>query len=395
MKIWEKSASDALFYFATEGVLITNSQGKIVNINPSAEKLFGYETGELLDQNVEVLVPDAVRMKHVAHRDSFNQKPHARSMGKGMDLNAKRKDGSFIPVEISLSPFTSSEGQFTLAFIIDISLRKKAEEKLIQYNSDLERQVKSRTMILEEAIQELEKTKEELNIALSKERELSELKTRFVSMASHEFRTPLATILSSLSLVKKYGEINETEKQYKHIDRIKTSVRDLTEILNDFLSVSKLDEGKVQVEKNTISIKQLFSNIVSEFEVQLKEEQKLVYNHEGDLFYCTDSKILKNIVANLVSNALKFSGSKAYVLLKTTIVNNEFYFSVSDNGIGIPEEDQKHLFERFFRAKNAQNIQGTGLGLSIVAQFVHLLNGNISFKSKYGEGTTFTINFHE
>ncbi len=238
-----KEGLEALFQFATEGIFVVNERGEIIRVNPSAEKLFGYEKDELVGKRIEILVPKKVAHKHEHYRDKFNEHPHARAMGGGMDLNGLKKNGLEFPVEISLSPYTTDEGKFTIAFIVDITLRKQAEEKLKNYSVELEKQVKNRTLILEEAIQELERTKKDLNIALEKEKELSELKSRFVSMASHEFRTPLTTMMSSLSLVSKYNEQGELEKHGKHVVKIKNSINNLTDILNDFLSVSKLEEG--------------------------------------------------------------------------------------------------------------------------------------------------------
>src|SRR5829696_2576632 len=233
-----KQGIDALFLYATEGILVVNAEGEIIKINPSAEKLFGYEKDELLGKKVEALIPRKLAKQHLNHREKYDANPHARAMGKDIELFGLKKDGKEFPVEISLSPYSTPEGNFVIAFIIDVTLRKQAEANLKNYSAELEKQVKNRTLILEEAIHELEKTKKELNNALEKEKELSELKSRFVSMASHEFRTPLATIMSSLSLVTKYGEMDDKEKQGKHITRIKTSINNLTDILNDFLSVS-------------------------------------------------------------------------------------------------------------------------------------------------------------
>lgn len=399
-KMDSKEGLEALFEFATEGILVANDKGEIIKTNPATERMFGYSKGELLGKKVEVLVPIRHHHSHVTHRDKYSENPHARSMGAAMDLRAKRKDGSEFPVEISLSPFSAADGKFVIAFIVDITVRKRAEEAVIQQkkelellNSDLEKRVKERTMILEEAIAELNQTKEDLNNALQKEKELNDLKSRFVSMASHEFRTPLATILSSLSLATKYSEKGDKENQAKHVNRIKISISSLTDILNDFLSISKFEEGKVSASFENLNIREFVSEIMKEVQTIAKEGQKINYSHSGNTEVTSDKKFLRHILLNLVSNAIKFSPEEKPIELKTEANNSHFNLSVKDSGIGISEEDQKHVFERFFRAHNATNIQGTGLGLNIVSKYVEMLDGTIDFKSALEKGTTFTINF--
>jgi len=388
-----KEGIDALFLYATEGILVVNAKGEIVRLNPSAEKLFGYEKKELTGKRIEVLIPQRFAGKHVNHRDHFNQSPRPRSMGAGMELYGLKKNGKEFPVEISLSPYTTEEGSFTIAFIVDITHRKEAEEKMRNYSADLEKQVKNRTLILEEAILELEKTKKDLNEALAKEKELNELKTRFVSMASHEFRTPLATIQSSLSLVKKYGEMKEPEKQDKHISKIKSSIGNLTDILSDFLSVSKLEEGKVENVPAELDLKQFITELISELKPITQEGQTISFQHTGKVTAMLDKRLLRHILFNLISNAIKFSPAGSAVGITSEIKNSSLKITVSDKGIGIPKEDQKHLFERFFRGHNATNIQGTGLGLNIVAKYVELMDGRIYVESEENKGTVFSLEF--
>ncbi len=385
-----KEGLEALFQFATEGIFIVNDRGVIVRVNPAAEKLFGYEKGELVGQRVEVLVPKRTAHKHEHYRDKFNEHPHARAMGGGMDLNGLKKNGVEFPVEISLSPYSTEEGKFTIAFIVDITLRKQAEEKLKNYSVELEKQVKNRTLILEEAIQELEKTKKDLHNALDKEKELSELKSRFVSMASHEFRTPLTTMMSSLSLISKYGEQHEMEKHGKHVGKIKNSINNLTDILNDFLSVSKLEEGKIVSMPEEMDLKAFTGEVISEMKLMCNTGQHIEFQFTGKELVLLDKKLMKNILFNLISNAIKFSPEGGKIGLNIDSAKN-IKIIVADSGIGISKEDQKHLFERFFRAQNATNIQGTGLGLNIVAKYLELMNGKIDLKSEENKGTTFTI----
>jgi PAS domain S-box-containing protein len=390
---------EALFKYATEGILITSDHGEIMRANPAANKMFGYENDELVGQKIEILIPRKLAEKHVQNREHFNQKPSQRSMGIGRDLFGKRKDDTEFPVEVSLSPFTSLDGQkYIIGFVIDITVRKKQELELrknhdeIQVlNSNLEKKVEERTLVLEEALRELGKSREELSVALRKEKELNELKSRFVSMASHEFRTPLTTILSSISLIGKYGEQGDREKQVRHIGRVKTSINHLTDILNDILSISKLEEGKTHVTAENFNLKEYVMDVISELRDLTKEGQEINYIHTGKEEVYSDKKILRHLLFNLISNAIKFSPEGKAISVSTNNDTRVFILEIKDQGIGISDEDKKHLFERFFRGYNATNIQGTGLGLNIVAKYVELLKGSIEFRSKLEEGTAFRL----
>ena len=386
-----KEGIDALFLHATEGILVTNAEGRITRINPSAEKLFGYGPGELTGLKIETLVPSRFSHKHENNRTNYAHHPHARSMGLGMELFGLKKDGSEFPVEISLSPYSNDEGNFVIAFIVDVTLRKESELKLKNYSEDLEKQVKNRTLVLEEAIKELERIQKELDASLAKEKELNEMKSRFVSMASHEFRTPLTTMMSSLSLVTRYHERNDPENHTKHIRKIEKSIVNLTDILNDFLSVSKLEEGKVENAPEELNLKHFLLDISSEMQGMLSEKQTIIQNYSGEEGILLDPKLLRNILFNLISNAIKFSPEDGVIELSTQVDEHAVSILVKDHGIGISEEDQRHLFERFFRGGNATHIQGTGLGLNIVARYAELMNGKVSIESAQNKGTTASL----
>ena len=394
-----QNQSEAIFQFATEGILIIDKQGNIIRVNPNGEALFGYKNGELEGKTVEDLIPNRFHTNHVKQRDSFNTHPHARSMGVGRDLFAVRKDGSEFPVEVSLSPYKHSKGDYVIAFVIDITVRKVAENKLINYKNELEKEVEERTLVLKGAIQKLEKTKAELDESLKRERELSSMKSRFISIASHEFRTPLATVLSSLSLVEKYANLAENEKRDKHLTRIKSSVRNLTEILNDFLSLNKLEEGKVFVSLETYKLNELLEEISQQMQSIAKKGQKINVewvNKPTNFEVRLDPKLFNNIIINLVSNAIKFSPENSEIKITGEFTaggepHNQVVIKVKDNGIGMPESEQKHVFERFYRMRNAGEIQGTGLGLSIVNHYVSLLKGKITFSSQENKGTEFVL----
>ncbi len=388
----------ALFRYATSGILVSNNRGQIVRLNPAAETLFGYTVDELLGKQVEVLIPRKLARQHEQHRSDYRSNPRPRAMGIGYDLLAVRKDGSEFPVEISLSPFRTAQGDFVMAFVVDNTIRKENEQRIVRQNQKLE-QLAAALQDLNEGLEEkvrdrtkaLEETRNDLAQALDKERELGELKSRFVSMASHEFRTPLSTVLSSAALVSTYADRQDFENVKKHSARIKTAVNNLNTILTEFLSLGKLEEGKTETNLRETNLRELVEEVAGEIKPLFQKDQTFEYQHEGQELAMIDPALFKHILINLFSNAIKYSPESAPIRVITVVNSGDILIRVIDRGIGIPEADQKHLFSRFFRATNATNIQGTGLGLYIVKRYVELMNGEIGFTSVYGEGTEFWV----
>jgi PAS domain S-box-containing protein len=393
-----ESRFEAIFNHVNEGILIANHLGEIILMNPRGLQMFGYTMDELRKQLVEALIPKEFTERHVDYREAYMRMPVKRPMGKNLTLQGLRKDGTRFPLEISLSYYESAEGMFAIAFIIDITERfdqqekiKKINEELKALNENLEKKVGERTLVLKEALHELENSRDSLAESLEKEKELNEMKSRFISMASHEFRTPLATILSSTTLIEKYLLTEEQSKREKHIHRIKNAVSGLTEILNDFLSIGRLEEGKVSSRPMELDVKYLLEEIISELQPLCRTGQVISLEYQGTTQATIDKQIFRNVLINLLSNAIKFSPDDAEIKVLCKHEQALLELHVIDQGMGIPEEEQKHLFGRFFRGRNAQNIQGTGLGLNIVAKYLEILGGTITFKSVLEEGTTFTL----
>ena len=295
---------------------------------------------------------------------------------------------------------------------VDITEQRAAEDRIIRLNAELEERVDQRTEELANAVNQLlninkklehevqerraaeaalRRSEQDLRRAYEKEKELSELKSRFVSMASHEFRTPLSAIQSSADLIEAYQREEQQEKRTRHTSRIKASVANLTGILNDFLSLSKLEEGKVGVQPVHFQLFEFVDETIDEITGLLKPGQHIRKTlPESEVAVFIDKKVLKNIFFNLLSNAIKYSDAGKPIDCSIRIEDKMMHLAVTDQGIGIPKEEQQHVFTRFFRAHNAENIQGTGLGLNIVKRYVELCGGSITFESELGKGTTFT-----
>ncbi|RMF01215.1 MAG: PAS domain-containing sensor histidine kinase [Bacteroidetes bacterium] len=403
----------AVFEEAIDGIIIIDDRGLIEAVNPAAAQQFGYSPGELIGLNVRVLMGSPHRERHDDYIENYKRTGVARIIGIGREVLGLRKSGEEFPFRLSVSEVHASNRRLFTGFIHDVSDLNQAKEQLAQMNAQLENLVNERTESLSQVVNKLlsanrqlehevqerqnaeaalRKQEQEIRQALNREKELGELKSRFVSMASHEFRTPLTTILSSVSLLARYLEMGQTEKGEKHIDRIKSAVHNLTGILNDFLSLSRLEEGKIELQAETFYWNEYCTELLEELEGILKPGQKIVHQPLAeDLQVHLDRRLIKNVFYNLVSNASKYAEPGTQIECRNRVEDNHLILEIEDHGIGIPPEDQAHLFTRFFRASNALNIKGTGLGLNIVRRYVQMLGGDISFRSTLGQGSVFTV----
>jgi len=488
-----------LFENINEGLLVVNMDRKIVEVNKRLSEMFHYSEEELLDKDLNILIPDEIHKKHNQYVEDYKKKPTKKQMGIGRVLKAKAKANRIFYIETSLNHIEVEGEQFFVALLTDITKRVKAEQKLKKLNEELEEQIIERTKALAETqalytavsrnfpngtinvfdknfnyifvegkelfkmgitsekligtsylsrlpkgikkeielelktvfsgkyrsfeistkgqyyhidavplpkkeseidkilVVETNITKEKkvaikLEESLKKEKEINEMKSRFVSMASHQFRTPLSTILSSVSLIDRYIKANKLEETEKHIKRIKTFVKILTDILNDFLSSDKLESKMVEVVLEDINVNSFFNQLAEELQTITKDKQTIKTTISTDKnIVQSDTNILRNIIFNLISNAIKYSNEGQDILLNIYIEQESMIINIIDYGMGIPKDDQKDLFNRFFRAKNALNYKGTGLGLNIVKSYLGLLKGNITFESKENKGTKFII----
>ena len=370
-----KSFQQALLDNAGAIIIATDAQGMIKMANKEAAVLLQYDPSELIDKKNLVELHDA---EEIAKKRRDSGVPHPANIASAFTVltentklstnqedafHYRRKDGSKFPIALSINNLSNQEGITTgyIAIAIDITDRKNIEA--------------------------------ELRTALQKEKELGELKSRFVSIASHEFKTPLSTILTSVYLISQYTTTESQEKREKHIDRIVNSVEMLTDMLNDLLSVGKIEEGRVEVKYAMIDLEVLAQTIISEMSLLLRPGQKIDYQHRGEPKVMTDPSLMRHILTNLLSNAIKFSPEGSPIEVLTTNKSEALTLTVEDHGIGISAEDQQHLLERFFRGTNASNHQGTGLGLHIASKYAALMQGQLTWESALEQGTTFKVTF--
>lgn len=395
-----------LFEGISEGIIVVNKEQTIVAVNSSAEKMFGYQKNELDNKLLHILIPPKFHPNHGHHFSGFMKNSGSRKMGQGKELFGITKDNVEFPIEVGLNPFEIHGVNLVMAIIVDISVRKENERKIEMLNSQLERKIKERTAELNETIKKLKRlnldyeieikkrveAETKIKVALKKEIELNELKTKFLSLVSHEFKTPLSGILTSTILLEKYKLSEQQEKRDKHLKTITTKVHYLNNILNDFLSLERLDSDKVNYKCTSFNLSKVINEVVYNANMHLKSGQRIYIPENIDEYILfQDEKILELSLTNLINNAIKYSPEYTKIDLEVHQNGKNLVFNVKDEGIGIPSDDQKYIFNRYFRAENALNNQGTGIGLNIVKVHLENLGGKISFTSRENKGSVFTI----
>jgi PAS domain S-box-containing protein len=343
----------------------TDYGGKIILANQFTLQSFGYTGSELIGKPVEHIITQRFHRHHVDYRKVYNCHAETRAMGAGRDLFGLRKDGSEFPVEVSLSLFKTGNELLVIAFIIDITIRKEKEKAEKEYESAL--------------------------ISLAKEKELNDMKSRFISMASHEFKTPLSTILSSASLLSRYTRTDDQLQRDRHIDRIKSSVVHLNCTLNEFLDFGQIEHGNIQVHFTNFDLKELIQEVWDEVDNLKGKAREVRLQYEGGKRINTDRHLLKNILINLLSNAFKFSSDKRPVEVTCSAGEEETNIKVKDYGVGISPEDSERIYNLFYRGNNVLHIAGTGLGLAIVNRYAELIYATLTFTSELNKGTEFIL----
>lgn len=393
---------NVLFEAISEGVVVVDENQTIVATNTAAEQMFGYTKGDLHEQHLNILIPPSSHVSHSkkgGHYSTFYNQSLARKMGVNKDLFGIHKNGNKFPVEVGLNPFVLDTKKYVMSILIDITNRRKSEAKIIELNALLEEKISARTLELNKTVADLKKEIEKrvkaeskLKKALKKEKELNMLKTKFLSLVSHEFKTPLSGILNAAVLIGKYTKSEMQAKRNKHLLTIKNKVYYLNGILNDFLSIERLESGKVKYKLTNFKLSKVVNEVVYNANMMLKNGQRINYPLDIDSFTIyQDEKIVELVLSNLLNNAIKYSPENTTIDFQIKSNSKEFIFEITDQGIGIPYEDQKHIFERYFRAENALTNEGTGIGLNIVKGHLESLGGTIEFKSIINKGTTFVV----
>lgn len=356
---------------APDAILQVDSDGRILIANRTAEMMFGYSGEELLQMGVDALVPEAARSKHAALRKQFAKAGVSRPMGPGLGLHARRKDGTELPVEISLSPVRTEDGIHVTAVIRDVSERKQAEEQI---------------HLLEQSyLAELEERHKEAE-------RLNRLKSEFMASVSHELRTPLHTIIGFAELLSEEGAGSLNEKQKRFVRHIQTDSEHLLGLINDVLDLSRIEAGGLVVRTEVLPLFAAISEAVNAIRPQADGQQVTV--REGavpKVDVVADPLRVRQILYNLLNNAVKFTDPGGEVAVSADFDEEFVQITVADTGRGIAEEECSRIFDKFYQVgyTTAGVRQGTGLGLTICKQLVEIQGGKIWVQSELGKGSHF------
>lgn len=341
---------------------------QFLNANYGAQKNIGYTLEELKNMTPVDIKPQYTELQF---RNELKMLDKDNVEKIEFETIHQRKSGTTYPVNVHLQRSKLGDRDVYLTIILDVTEQKN-------YTAKLEETVEKRT--------------EELKIALTSEIELNELKTKFLSLVSHEFKTPLSGILTSTMLLSKYTLEEQQDKRDKHIKTITDEVHYLNNILTDFLSIERLDKRKYNYKFNTFKVSKAVNEVVYNANMLLKEGQQIKYPDNIDDFSLhQDEKIIELSLSNLVNNAIKYSPENSVIDIDVRQTKDSTIFEVKDRGIGIPLKDQKNIFNRYFRAENALLTQGTGIGLNIVKDHLENLKGEIYFESTENKGSVFTM----
>ena len=395
----EKDVFNISFGDVSVGIVILDAQQHIIETNESIVRMFGYKTKELHQLHLQVLFSDDYKIQLENQLKGFLNQGLQKQKERNLTIYGAHKSKSMFPVEVSLNIFKLCDKEYIMALVTDISARKEQEVKLSNLNAEFEQKILLRTKELNETISQLEHenmlrvdAEKDTNIAFRKERELNKLKTNFLSLVSHEFKTPLSGILTSTILLRKYNLAEQQEKRDKHIQTITDKVQYLNNILNDFLSLEKLETGNVNYNLSTFELGKVMKEVVSNANILLKEGQTINYpDHIDEISLLQDEKIIELTLSNLIHNAIKYSSENSVIAIKVSQDLDITTLEIIDDGIGVPKIDQKNIFNRYFRAENALLTEGTGIGLNISKTHIENLGGSINFESEENKGTTFTI----
>lgn len=374
-------------------ILIDPESRFIVDANKAAEKFYGWNVHQLREKRIDDI--NTLPSEEIA-KEMNNAVTRKRIL---FNFKHRRSSGDIRDVEVFSSSIMVGDKKLVHSIIHDVTEKKIVEKELALYQENLEELVEERTFELDRTNQQLKKNLEEkkkleaqLEEALAKEKEINELKSRFISTVSHEFRTPLTAIFSSVQMIEMFSHKWSKEKIDGHFKQIESSINNLTQLLDDVLTVSRVDREVLKSEISRINIRELLNSFINEVKLYDRDDHEFIFSIESSSEIIEiDSKLIRYTVVNLLSNAVKYSPKNSPIYLKVFIQNDTLKIIITDKGIGIPKNEIKHLFTEFFRANNSVGIQGTGLGLSIVKRSVELLGGTISVESKINEGTTFTL----
>jgi PAS domain S-box-containing protein len=358
---------------APDAIVEVAADGKIVLINRVAEEMFGYVRDELLGQSVDVLVPDAIRRMHYRHRDGYLEQPRTRPMGTGLDLHARRRDGTLFPVEISLSPIQTEGGMHVTAVIRDVTERKRADKEVRRLQQQYTGELEARNREAERA---------------------NRLKSEFLASMSHELRTPLHTIIGFSELLQEGHDGDLNERQSRFVGHIRRDSEHLLELINDVLDLSKIEAGHLVLKKEVYPLARSVGEALDAIRPgAVAKGIRVEEPGERDAMVDADPLRVKEMLYNLLSNAVKFTpeGGKVWVEIQEDA--GFARVTVGDTGVGIPHEEQENIFDKFYQVGNTTRgvREGTGLGLSITKELVQMHGGWIEVDSRPGEGSRFTF----